>query len=82
MTDPEMTELVKATLFGVAPDLEGETVKPDIPFRDQFEIDSMDFLNFIIALHKKTGIDIPEREYPKLDSLSGAVRYLKAKGFG
>ena len=50
MTDAELMDLVKRTLFSVAPDLEGETVDPDRTFRDQFEIDSMDFLNFVIGL--------------------------------
>lgn len=82
MTDPDIAKLVQAVLIGVAPDLEGETVRPGEPFREQFEIDSMDFLNFVIALHKETGIDIAERDYPKLETLAGAVEYLKAKGFG
>ncbi len=81
MTDNDIAKLVQSALFAVAPDLEGETVGPDVPFRDQFEIDSMDFLNFVIALHKATGIEIPERDYPKLESLDKAVAYLKAKGF-
>jgi acyl carrier protein len=82
MTDTELTNLVKSTLYRIAPDLEGEAVLTDIPFRDQFEIDSMDLLNFVIALHKATGLDIPERDYAKLETLSGCVAYLKAKGFG
>lgn len=82
MTDNDIAKLVQAALFGVAPDLEGETVRAEVPFRDQFEIDSMDFLNFVIALHKATGIEIPERDYPKLESLDAAVAYLKGKGLG
>jgi acyl carrier protein len=81
MTDAELAELVKSTLVKVAPDLEGEQFAADEAFREQFEIDSMDLLNFVIALHKATGIDIPERDYPKLESLSGCVAYLKAKDF-
>lgn len=82
MTDNDIAQLVQSALFSVAPDLEGETVRPDLPFRDQFEIDSMDFLNFVIALHKATGIDIPERDYPKLQSLNRVVVYLKESGLG
>lgn len=80
MTDSELSKIVTSTLFSVAPDLEGSTVQPDELFRDQFEIDSMDFLNFIIALHKRTGVEIPESDYMQLESLSGAVSYLRAKG--
>jgi acyl carrier protein len=82
MNDAEIAQLVTTSLFSVAPDLEGETLRPDEAFRDQFEIDSMDFLNFIIALHNVTGIDIPERDYVRLESLSGAVTYLRSRGFG
>lgn len=82
MTDTEIAELVKAMLVEVAPDLEGQAFDADLPFRDQFEVDSMDMLNFIIALHKATGIDIPERDYAKLETLSGSVAYLKKKGLG
>ena len=60
MTNSEIETLVKKALFDVAPDLEGESVEPNATFRDQFEIDSMDFLNFIIALSKETGRNIPE----------------------
>ncbi len=79
MSDDELKELVTHALFGVAPDLEGETIDPEESFRDQFEIDSMDLLNFIIRLHEATGVDIPEKDYPQLATLSGAVAYLKAR---
>jgi acyl carrier protein len=77
MTDVELMELVKRTLFAVAPDLEGETMDPDQTWREQFEIDSMDFLNFVIGLNKQTGIEIPEADYPKLQTPSQAVAYLR-----
>lgn len=80
MTEQELTQLIQKSLYDVAPDIEGEAIAPDKTFRDQFEIDSMDFLNLIVALHKATGIDIPEADYPKLDTLNKAVRYLAEKG--
>ena len=80
MTDVELAELVKSALFKVAPDLEGEEIAAERRFRDQFEVDSMDLLNFVIELHRATGIDIAERDYPKLETLAGCVEYLKAKG--
>jgi len=79
MNELELTELVKRTLFDVAPDLEGEAIDPETPFRDQFEFDSMDFLNFIIGLHQATGEEIPETDYPQLASLKDCVSYLKAR---
>jgi acyl carrier protein len=78
MTDAELVDIVTQALFSIAPDLEGEVIDFDVPLREQFEIDSMDFLNFVIALHKATGIEIPEKAYPELGSVSGAVAYLRA----
>ncbi|HMN38410.1 MAG TPA: acyl carrier protein [Hyphomicrobium sp.] len=79
MTDSELAALVKASLFSVAPDLEGEAVEPKVPIRDQLEIDSMDFLNFIIDLHKRTGVEISESDYAQFSTLAGAVRFLKSR---
>lgn len=79
MKNTDVAELVKASLFSVAPDLEGEVIDPDVPFRDQFDFDSMDFLNFIIDLHRRTGIAVAEPDYFQLASLAGAVRYLKSQ---
>ncbi|MCB1380622.1 MAG: acyl carrier protein [Alphaproteobacteria bacterium] len=80
MTTDLLTALVTRTLFSVAPDLEGETVDPAVPFTEQFEFDSMDFLNFITGLHKATGLELPEADYPQLTTLDGAVGYLASKG--
>ena len=79
MTNDELRDLIKRTLFDVAPDLEGEEIVPDETFADQFEIDSMDFLNLVVGLHKATGIDIPEADYPKLATFSGATAYLQSR---
>lgn len=79
MTDAELEKLVTDALFSVAPDLEGETIAPDKTFRQQFEIDSMDFLNFVVALHKSTGVEVPENDYPKMQTLAGAVAYLRER---
>jgi acyl carrier protein len=77
MTDAELCDLVARSLYAVAPDIDGEAIDPDKSFRAQFEIDSMDFLNFVIGLHKATGVEILERDYPDLQSLSGAVAFLR-----
>lgn len=66
---------VLEVLAGVAPELEAAALDPKVNFRDQMDFDSMDFLNFAIGLHKAFGVDIPERDYPKLFSLDGCVAY-------
>ena len=80
MNDKELGELVKRALFEVAPDLEDEIIDPETPFRDQFDFDSMDFLNFVIGIHQTTGVEIPEADYPQLTSLKDIISYLRAKG--
>lgn len=77
MTDADLMEIVTRTLFSVAPDLEGEPIDPERTFREQFEIDSMDFLNFVIGLNKLTGLEIPEAHYRQIDTAAGAVEYLR-----
>lgn len=78
MTEQDLSELIKQTLYDVAPELEGEEVMPDETFADQFDIDSMDFLNFVTGLNKSTGVEIPETDYPEIATLSGCVAYLKS----
>jgi acyl carrier protein len=62
----------------IAPEADVSSLDPDVSFRDQLDIDSMDFLNFVIALHETLHIDIPEADYPKLNSLNACVKYLPA----
>ncbi len=79
MSDDQLRQTVLRALTDIAPEIEGEDVAADVNFRDQLDIDSMDFLNFIVALHEELGVDIPEADYPELFNLDGAVAYLKAK---
>jgi acyl carrier protein len=78
MTPADIKGIVMTALTGVAPEIDAARLQPDIGFRDQFDLDSMDFLNFIIALHDRLGVDIPEADYPRLSTLDGAVAYLSA----
>jgi len=79
MADDRLAELVTNALYEVAPDLKSEPLDPDERFNVQFEFDSMDFLRFIASLHRSTGLALPEADYPRLTSLSGAVKYLAEK---
>jgi acyl carrier protein len=60
----------------VAPEADCEGLDPEKRFRDQFEFDSVDFLNFINALQEKLKVEVPEIDYPKLATLRGCVDYL------
>jgi acyl carrier protein len=63
----------------IAPDVDPATVLPGIDFRDQFDFDSMDTLNFAIALNRDLGVDVPESDYSQLASLDKCVAYLAAR---
>jgi acyl carrier protein len=67
---------VLEALLDVAPDVDASTLDAARPFRDQFDFDSMDQLNFVVSLHKRLGVDVPEADYPQLATLSGCVAYL------
>ena len=79
MSREELAGLVRRALASVAPESEGQLIDPEADFRDQIDLDSMDFLNFIIALHEATGLEIPEKDYPQLASLEGCTDYLSAR---
>lgn len=79
MTEDEIRAAVLRILGGIAPEADPSDLRPDVSLRDQLDIDSMDFLNFVIALHEATGADIPEKDYPQLASLNGCIEYLTAR---
>jgi acyl carrier protein len=76
MTKDEIRGTVLRILGEIAPEADLNHLKPDVNFRDQLDIDSMDFLNFVIALDEELHVTIPESEYPRLLSLDGAVGFL------
>ncbi len=75
----EIEQAVITALLSVAPEADAASIDPKRPLREQLDIDSMDFLNFIVALHRDLGVDVPERDYPKLATLESSVSYLLAK---
>jgi acyl carrier protein len=79
MSDPDIRMVVHEELNNIAPEIDLATVDPAGDLREALDIDSMDFLNFISAIHRRLGVDIPERDYPKLMTLDGAIAYLAAK---
>lgn len=79
MTRDEIRKTVLATLRTIAPEADPAEIRPDTALRVQLDIDSMDALNFFIRLHEKLGVEIPEVDYPKLNTLDECVAYLAAK---
>lgn len=77
MTDAEIKALLIELLSGIAPEADYAALAGDADLRETLDLDSMDFLNFVTALHERTGRDIPEADYAKLFTLDKAVTYLR-----
>ena len=75
----DLEAVVRAALGEIAPDLDLVALGPDDDFHDDLGLDSMDALNLAIALHEATGVDIPERDAPKITSIATCVAYLRTR---
>ena len=79
MTEPNVRAVLIEELGNIAPEADLASLDPAADLREALDIDSMDFLNFITAVHSRLGFQVPEADYPKLVTLDGAVTYLEAK---
>jgi acyl carrier protein len=79
VNDTEIRTRVLGIIKSVAPELEESELRADRPLRDQIDLDSMDWLNVLVALHEKLRVDIPEADYGKLVTLDDLVAYLREK---
>ncbi|MBK9314397.1 MAG: acyl carrier protein [Acidobacteria bacterium] len=76
MDKHEIRQLVIRKLTGIAPEVDPVQIVPDVDLRAQIDLDSMDFLNFIIALSKDLKVDIPESQYSRMATLDACVDHL------
>jgi acyl carrier protein len=79
MKEHEVREKVLAILSTLAPEVDVHTLQEDIRIRDQIDVDSMDFLNFLIEVDAELGVDIPEADYPRLTTLNSIYDYLRER---
>ena len=77
MNDTELRALILELLSGIAPEGDYSSLAGDANLREALDLDSMDFLNFVTALHDRTGKNIPEADYPELSTLGKAIDYLR-----
>ncbi len=80
MTTTEIRDVVLRVLHGIAPEADAASIAPDVNLRDQVDLDSIDYLHFILGLDEALGVDVPEVDYPQLATLDGCVAYLAARG--
>jgi acyl carrier protein len=76
VTEERLRTTISEVLHRIAPEVDISQIDPDGEMQDEMDLDSMDFLNLMVGLHERTGIEIPERDYPKVASLNGCVAYL------
>lgn len=79
MSPEDIRAVALATLQSIAPEVEPDTLRGDRPLRNQVDLDSMDWLNFLLGLNKELQVDIPEADYAKLVTLDDVVAYLQAR---
>lgn len=79
MNSTEIRAVALATLLSIAPEVEADELRGDRPLRNQVDLDSMDWLNFLLGLHEKLKVDIPEADYARLVTLDDVVAYLQKK---
>lgn len=81
MNEDEIKQIIFQLLKKIAPDTEPSQLKPDENIRETLNIDSFDSLQFLVVLHDKIGIEIPEEDYGKVNSLNSLTKYLLEKQF-
>ena len=79
MTKEECKKVVLDIIADIAPDEDLSNVKPEVRLRDQLQLDSMDFLDIVMELRKRHGIEVPEADYQQLASLDSCAGYLTPK---
>lgn len=76
MTETELQKILFEGLYQVAPEADFSELQPDENIREELDIDSFDFLNFLIGINDKLSIEIPEQDYEKLITLEQMITYL------
>ncbi len=79
MTEDQLRKIVFRGLRQVAPETDPTAVRPEENIREALDIDSYDFLQFLIGLSEETGVEIPEADYEKVFTLAGLFRYFLAR---
>lgn len=79
MNREEVRKAVVEALGSVAPEADTSALSPGADLRDELDIDSMDFLRFLVLLKEKVGVEVPERDYGRVRTLGACVEYVAAR---
>ena len=78
-TNEALRDIVLTSPARIVPEMDRSAVSSGVPLRDQLDLDSMDFLNFLVALKEAVGVEVPEADYAKVSTLRDVVNYLSAR---
>lgn len=78
MNRDQARRTIMTALADVAPEVDAAGIDPETDLTEQLDLDSMDYLNWLLEIHRTTGIDIPERDYNRLMTIAAATEYLVA----
>ncbi|ACC41911.1 Acyl carrier protein [Mycobacterium marinum] len=76
-TQQDTRAVVLSVLTTIAPEVDADDICDDVLLRDQVDLDSMDWLNFLLGIHKRMHVDIPESDYATLRTLNDVVTYVE-----
>ncbi|MBT3379252.1 MAG: acyl carrier protein [Lentisphaerae bacterium] len=79
MTREQIGQAIVDIITDIIPDEDCSSLDPDQALRDQLDLDSMDFLDIVMELRKKYGVEVPESDYPQLATLTSCIDYLEPK---
>lgn len=79
MTLDEIRQAVIGSVQSIAPEADFAALDPKHPLREELDLDSFDFLNVLIELHARTGVEIPESDYARVGTLDALLGYLSAR---
>ncbi len=82
MDEHDAEAVIRRVLSHIAPEADLDDLGEDDDLQEALDLDSMDFLNFVIALKEETAVDIPESEYPGVRTVAGCARYLATASAG
>lgn len=77
MSTKDIRGEVLSVLTTIAPEVDAGDIRDDVALRDQVDLDSMDWLNFLVGIHKRLGVSIRETDYASLRTLTDLVQYIK-----
>ncbi len=79
MTEAEIRAAIMTSLLTVAPEVPPDEIDPTKPIGPQMDVDSIDFLNVLMGIEERTGVEIPERDYAKVQTVDDTVKYVAAR---